>query len=54
MTMDTKTRGRTRDDTTLDLFVGGGGVGGAPPSPTAIGGDDYIDMAAFAERSYLT
>ena len=53
MTMDTKTRGRARDEATLDLF-GGGGAGGAPPSPAAIGGDDSIDMAAFAERSYLT
>ncbi|HET7597545.1 MAG TPA: DNA topoisomerase IV subunit A [Burkholderiales bacterium] len=54
MTEDTKTRGRVRDEATLDLFEGGGGAGGAPPSPVAIGGDDSIDMAAFAERSYLT
>ena len=54
MTADTKTRGRAADETTLDLFEGGGGAGGLPPSPAAIGGDDYIDMAAFAERSYLT
>jgi topoisomerase IV subunit A len=56
--MTDKTRGRPpADDQTLDLFAeagaGGGGVA-APPNPTAVGGDDYIDMAAFAERSYLT
>src|SRR5918999_2474674 len=57
MTMDTKTRHPKVDDATGDLFAeaGAGGVGGAaPPNPTAIGGDDFIDMAAFAERSYLT
>jgi topoisomerase-4 subunit A len=32
---------------------GGGGRTGAPGSPTA-SGDDFIDMALFAERSYLT
>jgi topoisomerase IV subunit A len=32
----------------------GGGGGGGPANPSAIGGDDFIDMAAFAERSYLT
>src|SRR5687767_8146728 len=32
---------------------GGGGRAGAPRSPTA-SGDDFIDMALFAERSYLT
>src|SRR5688572_8909759 len=55
--MDTKTRTPKSADPTLDLFtdagVGGGGTG-APANPTAIGGDDFIDMAAFAERSYLT
>src|SRR5687768_17740402 len=55
--MDTKTKHPKSDDATPDLFadagVGGAG-GGAPPNPTAVGGDDYIDMAAFAERSYLT
>jgi topoisomerase IV subunit A len=55
--MDTKTRQPKADDATLDLFAEagtGGGSIGAPPNPTAIGGDDFIDMAAFAERSYLT
>ena len=55
--MDTKTKHPKTEDPTLDLFtdagVGGGGTG-APANPTAIGGDDFIDMAAFAERSYLT
>jgi topoisomerase-4 subunit A len=32
---------------------GGGGKTGAPGSPTS-SGDDFIDMALFAERSYLT
>ena len=34
----------------------GGGSGGSapPPAPAAVAGDDFIDMAAFAERSYLT
>src|SRR5687768_8432212 len=32
---------------------GGGGKTGAPGSPTS-SGDDFIDMAFFAERSYLT
>jgi topoisomerase-4 subunit A len=32
----------------------GGGHGGGPANPSAVGGDDFIDMAAFAERSYLT
>ena len=57
---DTKTRGRGAqvDEATLDLFAdaagpGGGGTG-APPKAIAAGGDDYIDMATFAERSYLT
>ena len=64
--MDTKTKNPKADEATLDLFAseddhsgtgaagaGGGGIGG-PPNPTAVGGDDFIDMAAFAERSYLT
>ena len=55
--MDTKTKHPKTDDISLDLFteagVGGAG-GGAPPNPTAIGGDDFIDMGTFAERSYLT
>src|ERR1044072_2073665 len=54
--MDTKTRTPKPEDLSGDLFaeagVGGGG-NAAPPNPTAIGGDDYIDMATFAERSYL-
>jgi topoisomerase-4 subunit A len=57
MTMDTKTKTPKIEDKTLDLFAeaGAGGAGtGAPPNPTAVGGDDFIDMAAFAERSYLT
>ena len=55
--MDTKTRNPKTDDATLDLFAdaGAGGSGGAvPPNPTAVGGDDFIDMGTFAERSYLT
>jgi len=55
--MDTKTRHGRGDEATLDLFAeaGAGGAGtGAPANPTAIGGDDFIDMATFAERSYLT
>src|SRR3954467_15921355 len=47
----------TKDDPTLDLFSdsGSGGAGrGPPPNPTAVSGDDSIDMATFAERSYLT
>ncbi len=51
-----KTR-HTTDDPTLDLFSDagtGGGGRGAPPNPQSIGGDDSIDMATFAERSYLT
>ncbi len=54
---DTKTRGARRDDATLDLFAaaGAGNTGaGAPPPAVAASGDDFIDMAAFAERSYLT
>ena len=54
---DTKTRASKPDDVTLDLFTeagAGGGGAATPPNPTAIGGDDFIDMATFAERSYLT
>jgi len=55
--MDTRTRGRGRkqDDVTLDLFAGSG-RGGArkPPGAGGTAGDDFIDMATFAERSYLT
>ncbi|MGZ5144882.1 MAG: DNA topoisomerase IV subunit A, partial [Burkholderiales bacterium] len=57
MTVDTKTKARKEEDPTLDLFAeaGAGGAGtGGPANPTSIGGDDFIDMAAFAERSYLT
>jgi topoisomerase-4 subunit A len=57
MTIDTKTKARKEEDPTLDLFAeaGAGGAGtGGPANPTSIGGDDFIDMAAFAERSYLT
>ena len=57
----TKAKKRVRstqtDNATLDLFAeaGAGGTGvPAPANPTAVGGDDFIDMAAFAERSYLT
>jgi topoisomerase-4 subunit A len=61
--------GKPRDDATQDLFADAGayetpapttesaGGGGTPPPPTqgAKGnGDDSIDMALFAERSYLT
>jgi topoisomerase-4 subunit A len=55
--MDTKTKHPKTEDLSGDLFTeaGAGGAGtGGPPNPTSIGGDDYIDMAAFAERSYLT
>jgi topoisomerase-4 subunit A len=55
--MDTKTKHAKTEDPTLDLFAdaGAGGVGtGGPANPTSVGGDDFIDMAAFAERSYLT
>ena len=54
---DTKSRHPKPDDASLDLFAEAGSGGGGsttPPNPTAIGGDDFIDMATFAERSYLT
>jgi topoisomerase-4 subunit A len=57
--MDTTSKTPKNDDSTPDMFAeadagtGGGGTG-APANPTAVGGDDFIDMAAFAERSYLT
>ena len=60
---DVKTRARSTrpDEATLDLFAeaaaGGAGAGSPPPPPlppTATGGEDFIDMATFAERSYLT
>jgi len=55
--MDTRTRGRGRkqDDATLDLFAASGGGGARKPAgPGGAAGDDFIDMAMFAERSYLT
>ena len=55
--MDTKTEQPKSDDATGDLFAEAGGAGGghgAPANPSALGGDDYIDMGTFAERSYLT
>ena len=42
-----------KDDAAGKAAGGGGGRIGAPGSPTA-SGDDFIDMALFAERSYLT
>ena len=58
---DTKTRrGAPDDDPTLDLFAdagaaGSGGAGDGTLPPAAVtGGEDFIDMATFAERSYLT
>src|SRR4051812_18969342 len=50
-----RTRGK-QDDTTPDLFAGGG-QNNEPPNRrggNGSGGDDSIDMAGFAERSYLT
>jgi len=55
--MDTRTRGRARkqDEATLDLFAASGGGGARKPAGAAgAAGDDFIDMAMFAERSYLT
>src|SRR5262245_20237578 len=38
-----------------DVVARGGGNGSTPPpGSSASAGDDFIDMAAFAERSYLT
>src|SRR4051812_32049302 len=57
MDMDTKTKSPKADDLSGDLFseAGSGGGGAAlPPAPPSIGDDGTIDMAAFAERSYLT
>src|SRR6185295_12326924 len=55
---DGGTGGRTRRGKGTDgegAVAGNGGSGsGLPPGPTAAAGDDFIDMAAFAERSYLT
>src|SRR4051812_39478782 len=53
------------DDATPDLFAdasggaigganGGGKGGGGNPTKSQDNGDDTVDMAAFAERSYLT
>lgn len=50
-------RGARTENATLELFAetDAGGTGGrAPASPIAAGGDDFINMAEFAERSYLT
>src|ERR1700746_1325286 len=45
-----------QDDATPDLFTGGGQNNEPPDRRGGNGssGDDFIDMAAFAERSYLT
>ena len=56
---DVKKRGRgaQTDNETFELFAeaDAGGADVRPPaSPIAAGGDDFINMAAFAERSYLT
>ena len=68
MTRATKKRGKP-DDATPDLFADAVAVGDKPPAKVSAGsggpptkppatnsgnGDDSIDMAAFAERSYLT
>jgi len=55
--MDTRTRSRSRKqgDATLDLFAASGGGGARKPAGAgSAAGDDSIDMATFAERSYLT
>ena len=58
---DAKKRGRAaqEDTATLDLFAdtaagGAGGSGGSAVPAAVASGDDFIDMATFAERSYLT
>src|ERR1043165_7053500 len=55
--MDTKTRHPKGDDISGDLFAEGGAGGDGtrlPPGPPTIDDDGSINMAAFAERSYLT
>jgi topoisomerase-4 subunit A len=50
-------RSARTENATLELFAeaDAGGTGGrTPANPTAAGGDDFINMAEFAERSYLT
>jgi topoisomerase IV subunit A len=57
MTMDTKTKSPKAADLSGDLFAeaGSGGDGTRlPPAAPPISDDGSIDMAAFAERSYLT
>ena len=52
-----RARSAKRDDATPDLFAdaSAGGKGtGTPGKQGANGSDGFIDMAAFAERSYLT
>ena len=52
-----RVRGAHTDNATLDLFAeaGAGGTGvRVPAEPAAAGGDDFVNMAEFAERSYLT
>ena len=51
----TRVRGARSDEATLDLFdAGAGNTGaGAPPSAVAAGGDDAIEIVAFAKRSSL-
>src|SRR5471030_3408812 len=48
-----RARGK-KDDATGDLFASGGGKKGGGPTAKEANGDDSIDMALFAERSYLT
>ena len=47
-------KGNQARDGKDEVAGSGGGSSGIPPGPTAAAGDDFIDMAAFAERSYLT
>jgi len=52
-----RVRGAQTDNATLELFAeaGAGAPGGrAPANQTTAGGDDFVNMAEFAERSYLT